>query len=108
MKIYVGGRRTGKTTHMLTWLRYTPGAVMIVHSASEAARLEHENPDLAGKIFSPHMAADGRLRGMRDITIGIDNLDLILPYLFGGRIGPVTVTEEEDEDLLYQKTKRVP
>ena len=42
-------------------------------------------------------AADGRLRGRsRDLIIGIDNLDLVLPYLFGGPIGPVTATDVEE------------
>lgn len=93
MMVWPSRRQSGKTTYMLGWLRTHPTGVLIVHSTHEAWRLERKNPDLTGRFFTPGMAADGALRGRKDLIIGIDNLDLVLPYLFGGPIGPVTLTE---------------
>jgi hypothetical protein len=85
---------------MIQWLRWERDGILIVHSISEVYRLEKEFPDLKGRIYPPHSVSDGRLRGRRNLIVGIDNLDLILPALFGAEVGPVTVTEEVDEDLL--------
>lgn len=99
MRIYVSGRQTGKTTDLLFWLKSTPEGVLIVHSTAEKYRLQKENPELKGRIHTAFDAAEGFLRGRRNIIIGIDNLDLILPALFGAPIGPVMMTREDDNDL---------
>lgn len=96
MKIYQSSRRQGKTTYMLGWLRVHPTGVLVVHSYAEKHRLSKENPELEDRIITVDAMRYGKLRGRRDLIIGIDNLDLILPYLFGGPIGPVTMTEEEE------------
>lgn len=85
-------RGQGKTTAMLIWLTVTENSVMITHSYQEAERLKELRPDLADRIYSAYSVLEGRLRGQH-VTVGIDNLDMILPYFVGQRVGPVTSTE---------------
>lgn len=93
MRIHKVGRQMGKTVMLLEWLEGDPKRAMIVHSYQESDRLKRENPHLADQIFNFHSALDGRLRGRGFNELAIDNLDLILPWLLGCKIGPITTTE---------------
>lgn len=93
MKFYIQPRQTGKTFMLMDWLHNTLNGVVVVHSFQERDRLARDYPFLADRIYSIDSVIDGRLRGRRNLVVGIDNLDLILPYLIGAPIGPVTATE---------------
>lgn len=103
MRIFNMPRQTGKTTMLLSKLELDPKAIMVVHSWPERERLHHElhirwenNPEIAAQIADRIITIDhvisGKLRGRQFSEIHIDNLDLILPYLIGGRLGDVTYT----------------
>lgn len=93
-------RNTGKTTHLLSWLERESNRILIVHSAQERARILKEYPDsdyFPNRIVTIQHVLDGRLRGRHPRPeFAIDNLDLILPYIIGGSIGPVTYTENDE------------
>ena len=103
MKVITAGRRGGKTTAMLEWMRAAPEGehrVCVAHSRDYAMRLLRENPDLESWQFvAPHditpQAWSGVLRGrVGRIVLGIDNLDLILGPLLGQEVGAISVTVE--------------
>lgn len=104
MEIIVAPRQTGKTTYLLARLEADPESVMIVHSYPERERLQREiyrelgsNEDyakqVADRIVSIDHVISGRLRGRKVSEIHVDNLDLILPYMLGGKVGTVTTSE---------------
>lgn len=82
-------RQSGKTTDMLMWLNSRPMHVLVVHSRSERDRLLKWIADRQMSIESDQIvtldeALNGRLRGRSgNCVVGIDNLDIILYYLFG-------------------------
>lgn len=96
MKIYEAGRQTGKTTQLVNWLRTNPDGVLIVHTAIERDRVIKEftflnlNPN---RVVTLNHVLSGRIRGKYPRPIfAVDNLDLILPMILGGTVGPVTMT----------------
>lgn len=97
MRVYQSGRNTGKTTFLVGWLERESNRILIVHSAQERDRLLSEYTHIgAEQIVTAQHAIEGRIRGRHPRPeLAIDNLDLILPYLFGGSIGPITMTGEE-------------
>lgn len=98
MKIYANGRQTGKTTQLVRWLGVHPDGVLVVYSAQERDRIlkEYINVD-PDRIKTIAAVLEGKLRGRNPRPIiAIDNLDLILPQIMGGTIGPVTLTPEEE------------
>lgn len=97
MNFVIRPRCGGKTTEALRWLKDTPGAVLLVHSEEYAARLRREH-GLTDKQVMSHRSAGTRLRGRRHVTVGVDNLDVMLAQLLGlspdARIDLVTATGE--------------
>lgn len=96
------GRRYGKTTKMVEWLRETPDSVLVVVHGAEKVRIldqyfsstPEEREEYEDRILTFNKALT--LRGRRQTTIGIDNLDVILNMAIAPhRVGPVTITEEE-------------
>lgn len=95
MKFYITGRRAGKTSIVLDWfcaaplerMVVMPDAVQARRFAQEAfKRLKSGNPDMTfDRIYRQVVPASSNhlLRGRRDITVGVDNVDMILSYLFG-------------------------
>ena len=95
MLVVTGNRGSGKTTKALDWLRQDPLRRLIVHSAQEAQRLRRLGsasgvpPELSTRISA---LQDTVVLG-RDVVLGIDNLDLVLPTLLYSRpVEFVTVT----------------
>ncbi|SRR6266498_750352 len=101
MEIYQAGRQTGKTDHLISWLKFKSNRVLVVHSAKERARIIKEYPDIDPvKIFTIESVLSGRMRGVvGNVVIGVDNLDLILPQILGGSVGPVTMTDENQRRM---------
>jgi hypothetical protein len=97
MRVYQSGRRTGKTTFLLSWLERESNRILIVHSAQERDRLLKEYPHIgANQIVTANHVIEGKIRGRHPLPeLAIDNLDLILPFIFGGSIGPITMTGAE-------------
>jgi hypothetical protein len=97
MRIYNMPRQSGKTTMLIDWLRLDEKHILIVHSATEASRLRRDYEEVADQIVSVSFAQSGGLMGRHGITVAVDNLDLILPFLlgvYGNAIGPITYTGE--------------
>lgn len=97
MRVYQTGRNTGKTTMLVSWLERETNRILIVHSAQERDRLLKDYPHIsANQIVTAQQVLNGGIRGRYPRPeLGIDNLDLILPYIFGGSIGPITMTGAE-------------
>jgi hypothetical protein len=93
VKVLVTGRRGGKTTAMLAWLRANPEAVCICLSTVEASRLAQENTDIARERF---LTVDGtrKLEGMIRPQVGVDNADIILARYLGVMPDFATVNDE--------------
>lgn len=105
MRIYEMGRQTGKTRKLVDWLRFNPHGVLIVHSAEERQRIlrqygygltysKERKAEDDSRVITVQGVLDGRLRGRHPLIVAVDNLDLILPYLLGAEVGPVTMTPE--------------
>lgn len=94
MRIYNMPRQSGKTTMLIEWLATSGDHYLIVHSNAEAHRLKRDHPLLEDRILPVYSLISGHLRGMRNATIAIDNLDLVLPQLISMAIdiGPITYT----------------
>lgn len=103
MRLVVGGRASGKTFKMVNWLKASPNHILVVHSEQEAHRIREDyylNLGECNRIISVHSALNGKLRGSRrETVIAIDNLDLMLPFIMGASIGPVTLTNTEIEKI---------
>lgn len=100
MRVYQSGRGTGKTTFLLSWLERESNRILIVHSAQERDRLlkliENHPRISVDQIVTANHVLEGRIRGKYPRPeLAIDNLDLILPFIFGGSIGPITMTGAE-------------
>lgn len=101
MEVINLGRGMGKTAKMVEWLRETPGSVLVVVHGAEKVRIldqhfpgEKEREKYEKRILTFNQALT--LRGRRQTTIGIDNIDVILNIaLAPHRVGPVTLSEEE-------------
>jgi hypothetical protein len=97
MQFVIRPRMGGKTTEALKWLKETPGAVLLVHSEAYAACLRRDH-GLTDRQVMSHRSAGTRLRGRRQVTVAVDNLDVILPQLLGlspdARVELVTATGE--------------
>jgi hypothetical protein len=94
VKVIVTGRRGGKTTAMLAWMRENPEAVCICTSAFEAGRLAKENPDIdKGRFLTADNARAGLL-GRHPLQVGLDNADLILARFLGVMPDRITVNDE--------------
>lgn len=96
MIIYSSGRQTGKTTALIDEMYRDTEALLVVHNYTEVQRLVRDYPSLEDRVLSIDHVISGKLRGRKYSQIHIDNLDIVLPYLIGGRIGTVMMTEENE------------
>lgn len=103
MRFWITGRRTGKTTMALKWMKVKKmqglNPVLIVHSVQEADRLYESTKNIRGEspfetwqIIAHHQLRSGVLSSKRDIVFAVDNIDLVLPALLGGEVEFVTGT----------------
>lgn len=99
--IEFGGRRSGRTTRILEWLRegerLGEKRVMIVHSIQEASRLRkivEEEEGNSIERWQIHALVDNPSLGKRYSEVAIDNLELILPR-FAAPITLITATLAE-------------
>lgn len=92
MQFLITDRQEGKTTKMLAWMKAAPDdvkRVCVCHSRREAERLrELYNFDNMGEgrqlAFDWQFVTIGQLyhmRGLKNLEIGFDNVDLILQSL---------------------------
>ncbi len=77
-------RQEGKTTEMLKWVRQDALHVLVVHSAGEVDRLIRQEGLHKTQVVSVEQVKNGILRGKKGITLGLDNLDILLQHFFGG------------------------
>lgn len=84
---------------MVQWMNEDSNRRLVCHSSSEVRRLEHEHPHLVGRF----MNIDNMDRGGWPGEMGIDNLDLVLNRLVGGRVALVSVTGEHDPEPMSQE-----
>lgn len=94
MKFYIGGRRSGKTEMLVKWIRSNPDAIMIVHTVREAERIAAQYSLDLYRVRSIGEVEHGGLMGRRNVKLGIDNLNLILPNILGHHVERVTATGE--------------
>jgi hypothetical protein len=91
----VRGRATGKTWQCLQWLNQHPDGVMVCHSMAEVDRLKREARRLGLQIDSRQFVSANRLevlRGRQNVSLCVDNLDIILPHLLGAPVDMITAT----------------
>lgn len=104
MRIYEMNRNGGKTNMLVEWLKYNPHGVLIVHSVQERQRILKQYGGLTfredriqedeKRVVTIQSVLEGKLRGRHPLIVAVDNLDLILPYILGAQVGPVTMTSE--------------
>jgi hypothetical protein len=93
MDVIARPRRAGKTHEMVQRLIAEPDAILIVHCAEEARRLEHVHPELSGRVVSAQAASSGYTRGRRRGSVYVDNADIVLASLLHvDRVDLVTTT----------------
>lgn len=113
MDFIIGDRQTGKTTKLLEWMseadRSKPTEdirVYVGHNKQETMRVYRStmHRDYGKSIFhSWQFVSVDELRskpmwtgiqGRQNIRLGVDNLDLILPSMYGWPIDLITATGE--------------
>lgn len=85
-------KRGGKTSAAIEALRQDPNWTLVCINAREAARIIHENPDLNGRVKSLHDIRRSAGLGSTHRLI-VDNLDMMLPELFGADVAVATWSE---------------
>lgn len=77
-KFIVTGRRGGKTTAMIAWLREQPSnRVIVTATEREAERLRREYNLEHYQVKAAERVRSGGLRGQQ-VTVGVDNADWVL------------------------------
>lgn len=105
MIVDVGPRGGGKSTRMISWLKegeaLGESRILLAYSFGEAERLRREYPEVKDKIFGGDEYKENRRGYPRRELIAIDNADLLLEKLLGGRpIDRISVTGPQgDEEL---------
>ncbi len=97
MRIYEAGRGRGKTTQILRWFQERSDRVIVVATMAEKDRLLDILPNIKREEYEPRiipMRDRVKLRGMSEVQIGIDNLDLVIAELMGAPINYATVTRD--------------
>lgn len=99
MFIYAGGRRTGKTGKMIEWFLANPmNHIIVTTSVPEANYIIKRIQSSMGKDYPflshimPYSEARTRLVGSRNYQIGVENVDLLLTYLFGNTVEFATLS----------------
>ncbi len=99
MRVIQTSRRGGKTLRMMRWLVGNPNHVLIVVNRDERERIlstfAGEGRNLEDRIIVYNQTE--KLLGRADISLGIDNIDMILSRLLN-TIHPIEIiTLREDE-----------
>lgn len=96
IEFQIGGRKTGKTTLLLEWMKDKPNAVYIgatidmCNNAYERAISMGIKVDKS-QFVSYHQVQHGILKG-RNCVICVDNLDHVLYHIFGDNVERITAT----------------
>lgn len=98
MKIFHGGRQSGKTTDMIKEASKYPESVIVCHNHATAKAVKDRAREMGASIgaavsIDEFMA--GRTRGMNTPRFYFDNIDLILSYISMGRVGGMSFTDKE-------------
>lgn len=104
LEIDVSERQSGRTSRMIAWLLAAPEGehrVLVCHSHEEAMRqLRESRVERLGLeswqfVGPPPFGAgawSGVVRGRGErVVLGVDNLDLLLPGMFGCSVGRVSL-----------------
>jgi len=99
MKVVVTGRRGGKTTKAIEFLRKNPNCLFVAFSHDEMVRLKNQYRDVASRIVDVDwMKGSGQWGQPADSKIIIDNADHILQRMFPlSKIEWISITGEESE-----------
>lgn len=92
----VGGRQIGKTTRILQWMveKDDPRTICICHSQKEVMRLRNLVGDKGLPLLPEQFKSVTGMRYLKDTAadLAIDNLDMMLYYLFGVNVERITAT----------------
>lgn len=95
-----GNRGSGKTTKAAEWVKEHEGAVLVVHSVSEAQRVMRDYGLTNKQVCGYDDVRDGRLRGRdpRPLLV-VENLDLLFIRYFGQTPDVLTMPDWPGERL---------
>lgn len=104
-KVFLGGRRTGRTTQMVAWLMEDPKhRILLTCSANEAGRLTREFDLPKGRVMA-FDSQTARLSGDRHTAYGVDDADRVLQFLLQRPIAAMSVeTGRRDQTPGYHLT----
>jgi hypothetical protein len=96
LEVHVGGRKTGKTTLLLEWMKESTDRVMVCHSVEMCNVVWRRSEEMSlnldrDRFVSLEQIRNGRLHG-RNVILGVDNLDLLLYSIFGAPVRRITAT----------------
>lgn len=99
MFIYAGGRRTGKTGKMIEWFLADPqNRIIVAPNKVQADYIKNRIKSSMGKEYPflghiiTHYESERMLRGTRNFTLGIENLDMILNQMYSNTVEFATVS----------------
>lgn len=91
MKIVQLDRQRGKTTGCIAWLCENTANYLVVMDHREVSRIRQTYPVVADRVLPWDAVQWGKLRGRHDVSLAIDNLDLILTTMLGHPIELATI-----------------
>jgi hypothetical protein len=91
MHIYKAGRGKGKTETLVEWVKGGTNRAIVVLSHQEVRRLIHEYGLSPRQVY----AYTSTMPLGRNIEVAIDNLDMILQYVYGN-VKIATLNEDDN------------
>lgn len=105
IEFQIGGRKTGKTTLLLEWLKKAPKGTSRLYIGATVQmcdlafkKSEEMGLDIPRESFISYsdISNGKKLHGYKNIELGVDNIDLLLYSFFGDcPIGRVTATGKD-------------
>lgn len=92
-----GGRQSGKTYRIVKELKARPNAIMICATESEARRIAQLGVS-PQQVRTLHQWKMMRGHDIYKYDLYVDNIDLMLPELFGGRVVRATYTDARETE----------
>lgn len=97
IEFMVSGRKTGKTSSLIEWLRLEPNGVIVCHSEQERQRILKKIKEMPwgneikdNQVISASSSRE-KLAG-RNVVVAVDNVDIVLSWLLGAEIQRATAT----------------
>jgi hypothetical protein len=106
-RVFVGARRSGKTSRMVEWLLWGNSLethVLITHNEASAKSILRGIHNLIpsfpeDRVVTYRQVENGALRDRKNLVIGLDDIEALFPGLGGGRVGAISITSSDVVEL---------